>query len=343
MPPERFLIIHTAFLGDVILMLPLVQALRKAKPASMIDLLVIPRAASVLENHPDVSSVIVYDKKGKERGIGAFLRKARLLRGNRYDAVIVPHRSLRSSALAALSGSGQRIGFDISAGSFLLTSRVAYDSAAHEVDRNQSLVSALTGETLVRQLPRLYPSANDREIVDGLLEGHLPEGNGSLVAIAPGSVWNTKRWLKERFTEVVTTLVSEGHSVVLIGGREDEELCSEICVKSGVRCLNAAGKLTPLQSAELLGRAKALVSNDSAPVHMAGAMGTPVAAIFGPTVPAFGFSPLGEGNVIIERSGLSCRPCGIHGGDTCPIGTFVCMREISSEDVVATVRRIISA
>jgi heptosyltransferase-2 len=164
-----------------------------------------------------------------------------------------------------------------------------------------------------------------------------------MVAIAPGSVWNTKRWIQEHFVGLIKILVDEGYSIAVVGGAEDASLCQEIERATGnERVLNAAGRLMLLQSAELLRRCKVVVSNDSAPMHLAGAVGTPVVAIFGATVPQFGFGPTGALDEVVETLGLPCRPCSIHGGDACPIGTFVCMKQITPGQVLEKVRMIMS-
>ncbi|HEY4613438.1 MAG TPA: glycosyltransferase family 9 protein, partial [Bacteroidota bacterium] len=155
-----------------------------------------------------------------------------------------------------------------------------------------------------------------------------------LIAIAPGTIWNTKRWLKERFAALSRLLADEHYEVVLVGGKDDESLCEEIrSMSNSPKVHNAAGELSTLQSAELLRRCRLLVCNDSAPMHFAVAVGTPVVSIFGATVPEFGFAPYGKFDVVIETRGLQCRPCSKHGGDECPIKTFECMKAITEERV----------
>ncbi len=165
-------------------------------------------------------------------------------------------------------------------------------------------------------------------------------GPAKLIAIAPGSVWNTKRWLPERFAGLADALLSAGMRVAFIGGRDDLALCKEIAamVRAGDVAI-AAGAFSILQSAELIRRCETLVTNDSAPLHLAVAMRTRVVAVFGATVPAFGFDPYGERDRVFETMGLSCRPCSIHGGDVCPIRTFDCMKRISVGDVLEAVRQ----
>jgi heptosyltransferase-2 len=106
---------------------------------------------------------------------------------------------------------------------------------------------------------------------------------------------------------------------------------------SGGRAVNACSKLTLRQSAALIGRAALVVTNDSAPLHLATAMGTPVVAVFGPTVPEFGFGPLRAGDVSLGIAGLQCRPCSAHGPPACPLSHHRCMRELTVEAVLAAI------
>ncbi len=336
--PGRILVFQTAFTGDVILTLPLVQVLHTLLPDVLIDFVAVPSGAQVLANHQALNHIIVYDKKGKDKGIVAAAKLVRRLRKTKYDAALIPHRSLRSAAICCLAGIPRRIGFDTSAGRWFLTDRVKYDAKRHEIVRNLCLLHSLGYEDTAMELPRLYPSAHDAGVVDEFLDW---SGGESLVVLAPGSVWATKRWLEDRFVELARSLTHDGFAVALVGGREDVALGKRIeRAVSGEKIINAIGKLTLLQSAELIRRARILVSNDSAPMHLAVAMRTPVVAIFGATVPAFGFAPVGEHDVVVETQGLTCRPCGIHGGNTCPIKTFDCMKRIQTSDVLLKVHAI---
>jgi heptosyltransferase-2 len=131
---------------------------------------------------------------------------------------------------------------------------------------------------------------------------------------------------------------------VLVGGKDDDALCDRIRqAVGGISVVNTAGKLSPLQSADLISRCLVLVTNDTAPMHMGVAMQVPVVAIFGPTVPSFGFAPVGRADRIVETMGLKCRPCGIHGGNKCPVHTFDCMEMISVARVHNEVRAILHA
>lgn len=331
---KNIVVIQTAFIGDAVLTLPLLQVLHKKFPDSHIDIVVTPRSKDLFTNHPDIREAIAFDKRGKDRGIPGLFRMAKHLRSRSYDLALIPHRSVRSAGLAMLAGVPNRIGFNRSAGRFLFTSSVKYRSDLHEIDRNLSLLAPLGLPPVRLELPHLYPTESDQKRVDRLLielEIGSPE---RLVAIAPGTIWNTKRWLKERFASLAVNFDEAGYEVILIGGSDDESLCSSIqALGQSSRVYDASGALTLLQSAELIRRCKVLVCNDSAPMHLATAVGTPVVAIFGATVPAFGFGPTGPFDAVVETSGLKCRPCSIHGGDKCPIKTFDCMNDITHDRV----------
>ena len=340
--PGNILVVQTAFLGDVILTLPMVQILKRHFPLSAIDVLVVPRAAELLANHPAVHEAVVFDKRGKDAGVRGLARMASGLRKRRYRIAFVPHRSLRSAVVVLAAGIPQRIGFHSSAGRLFLSRIVRYDSSIHEIDRNIHLLRAVDIETKEKEFPDLYPSGDDKRKVESFLSANNGGNMRQLIGIAPGTVWNTKQWLKERFIELAGRLISSGFTPVLVGGNEDAVLCQSIAQSVSIgNIIVAAGGLTLLQSAELIRRCRVLVTNDSAPMHLAVAMRTPVVAVFGATVPEFGFAPYGQYDVVVETNGLSCRPCSIHGGDECPITTFDCMVDISSETVHDSVLQVL--
>jgi heptosyltransferase-2 len=338
----RVLLIQTAFPGDVILTLPLVQSLKRVYPATPVDVLVTPLASELLAHHPAIHEVLIYDKRGKDSGIPGFLRMVRLLRLQCYSVAFVPHRSFRSAMLARMAQIPVRIGFDKSAGRRLFTDIVHYDPSLHETGRNLSLLKNFIPPEERERFPALYPDEGDRRYVDDLLQQNGVVPGTTLIGIAPGSVWPTKRWPEAYFIDLIKLLADKTDMFVLIGGKGDIDLCGKIKNESrSPRVVSTAGECTFLQSAEVIRRCRLMVSNDSAPMHIGTAMGTPVVALFGPTVPDFGFGPLREVDTVIEVEDLSCRPCTIHGGKRCPIRTFDCMLKLSPERVVQTVRSVI--
>ncbi|MCI0698071.1 lipopolysaccharide heptosyltransferase II [candidate division KSB1 bacterium] len=337
---KKILIVQTAFIGDVILATPLAEAAQQKFPGSHIDFMAIPAAANLLEKNPFVHRVLIFDKRGNQRGLTALWKMAARLQQEHYDLALVPHRSLRSALLVWLAKIPQRIGFDRSAGAWLFTKRVLYRQK-HEVERNLDLLRALNG-TISISSPKIIWDEKDTQIVDSFCGDNTIKGRW-FCALAPGSVWATKRWPAERFAELARRLIAEtGAQIYLIGGQSDAELCARLAREIGEACINTAGKLTLRQSAALLDRCQILVSNDSAPTHLGVATRCKVITIFGPTVPAFGFAPFGDGHVVIEKN-LPCRPCSSHGSKQCPIGTHACMLEISVQEVFARVLALLNA
>ena len=245
------LVIQTAFLGDVVLTTPLLSAL--AALHGPVDIVTTPVAAPLLETHPAVRAVILYDKRGKDRGWGGVRNLARRLQGERYARAYLPHRSLRTAALAFLGGIPARIGFS-GPWSFLYTEARPKPRTGHETDR----LLALADDASRVYRPQLRPTAADEQAAAALM-------TGAFVALAPGSIWGSKRW--PYYPELAAKLASDV-GVVVVGGQDDVSLGEAIVQavrETGRQAVNACGKLTLRQSAALIGRANALVTNDSAP------------------------------------------------------------------------------
>ena len=320
-----------------------IQLLKRSLPLAQIDVVVNAGSANILKNHPAISNIITYDKRGADSGFKGMRSLARSLKEQKYELAIVPHRSIRSALLVVLSGIPRRVGFDKSAGWFLFTDSVRYEKSMHEVERNISLLASIGIRQDSKEYPELFPSEEDKKTVAQFLSEHDLHSS-QFIVVAPGTVWNTKRWPEEYFINLTKKITESDLAVALVGGISDTELCERIknaCASSKV--INSAGKLNFLQSAELIRKSKLLVSNDSAPMHLAVAMRTPVVAVFGATIPGFGFAPYGKFDRVIETLGLDCRPCAIHGGDSCPVKTFYCMKNISAEKVFAAVSDVMSS
>ena len=328
-------VIQTSFLGDTILTTPLLAQVARRGP---VDVVTTPAAASVLTGHPAVRNVIVYDKRGAHAGLFGLTTVAARLRAARYDAAFLAQGSLRSAALAYLARVPERIGFTTSAGRWLYTTRVAYRDDLHHAAR-LLLLSRPNGRepTAEETRPSLAPGSAERELVDELLRRAGVAAGERLIAVAPGSVWATKRW--PYYRELAEQLTDAGR-IVIIGGPDDSALAATI--RAAVPdAVDATGALPLLGSAELIGRSAVIVTNDSSPLHLASAMGTPTVAIFGPTVPDFGFGPLAPSSIVVGHESLTCRPCHRHGPRRCPLTHFRCMRELTADAVAARVRTLI--
>lgn len=318
----------------MVLTTPLLSRLAEADE---VDVIGTPAAIALLANHPAVRERIAYDKRGADRGIAGFWKLAMQLRRQRYDRALLAQGSARSGALAMAAGIAERIGFDSSAGRSFYTTRIPYVENEHHALR----LLRLSGESRSQPpRPQLFPGAVERDAVDALL-GTSAAGaaNGPLVALAPGSVWATKRW--PMYAQLASAL-GQRSTLVIIGSTADGELAQGIVAAAPDRVIDATGKLSLLASAELIRRCRVLVTNDSAPQHLASAMNTPTVTVFGPTVPAFGFGPLAESATTVGIDSLACRPCDRHGPVSCPLGHWKCMREVTVADVLAAIENLSS-
>src|SRR5207249_12088960 len=237
-------------------------------------------------------------------------------------------RSLRTALAAWLARIPQRVGFHDGWRS-LYTDVRPRATQGHEIDR----VLALAGLSLHDALPILHVTLADRAATEGFLREHGMRER--FVALAPGSIWGSKRW--PYYRELAERLAASV-GILVVGGPEDAGLAAEITeavARSGGQAVSGCGRLSVRQAAEAIRRAVVLVTNDSAPLHLAQAVDTPTVAIFGSTVPAFGFGPRGPRDVVVELVGLSCRPCSAHGPPVCPLGHHRCMRDIDVERVLA--------
>ncbi len=337
------LVVQTSFLGDTVLTTPLLAWLAERTGSEGIDVLVTRSSAPLLANNPAIRDVIVYDKRGADRGIRAFLTLAGRLRRARYAVAYLAQGSIRSGALAAAARIPVRIGFATSAGRRFYTERVISPEGEHHASRLLRLGTAAAGapppeRAMLR--PHLYPGATERDAVDRLL-AQLPNDERPLIALAPGSVWATKRW---PYYAALARALEPNVRMAIVGAADDTPLAREIAGALGdaSSVVDATGKLSLLASAELIGRARVIVTNDSAPLHLASAMGTPTIAIFGPTVPEFGFAPLAPRAVVAGVAGLACRPCDRHGPRRCPLGHWRCMREITVAQIADRARDLLS-
>ena len=296
------------------------------------DVVTTPVAAPLLETHPAVRRVIPYDKRGGDRGWAGLRKMAQRLRSESYARAYLPHRSLRTAALAWLARIPSRVGFS-GRWSFLYTESRPKPRTGHESDR----LLALADLAPAAYPPQIAPTAADQRIVADLLSEAGVLTHEPLVALAPGSIWGSKRW---PYYGELAALLARKTAIALVGGPDDVQLGEAVLQAirpSGRPAVNACGKLTLRQSAALISRTALLVTNDSAPLHLATAMGTPVVALFGPTLPEFGFGPMRAGDTALGMEGLPCRPCSSHGPPECPLIHHRCMRDLAPEIVLAAI------
>ncbi len=328
---QKFLLIQTAFIGDVVLATGLIEKLHFYFPNASIDFLTRKGNESLLAGHPFLNEVLVWNKqKGKIKNLWKMLR---YIRSRKYDKVINVQRFAATGLLTAFSGAGQTIGFDKNPLSFFFSIKVKHVVSAggvirHEIDRNDDLVKSFAGEKVFK--PALYPSTDDVKAT-AVYKRH------PYICIAPASVWFTKQYPVEKWVSFIK-LLPAGNQLILLGAPGDKALCDDIIWQCGdVTIANLCGRLSFLQSAALMKDAVMNYVNDSAPMHFASAVDAPVTAVYCSTIPSFGFGPLSTKSFIVQiPEPLYCRPCGLHGYKACPEGHFKCALNINDNDLVST-------
>lgn len=335
---ERILVIQTAFLGDAILTLPMIEKLHELNPGALIDVIGIPGTKEIFANSPFVNEVLVFEKRGKHKSPAGIYAFAKELKEKGYSKIFSPHRSFRTSLLVWLTQVKETYGFDTASLSFVYKYKIKYRPDYHEVRRLLEIIKPGTGDNEWKIIPRIKENKKTDEKIDDLLKGIT----GKIVAIAPGSVWETKKYPAESYSRLAKLLTEEGYSVVLLGSKEDTGLCSSIAGTSSGSIHSFAGKLTLTESVYLLKKCVLLISNDSAPTHMSLLASTPVLTVYCSTIPAFGFYPYHLNSISVSYDNLSCKPCGIHGLRKCPIGTFECASKVPPESLFEKVKSLLA-
>lgn len=336
----KILLVQLGFLGDVVLSTPVISTLKKKYPDAKITILTTPIARDLVINHPQVDSVITFDKRKKQRGFKGVFAMAKILREGDFSIVFSLHKSWRTAFLLLLARIPLRYGFSNASGAFLYSKTANRRKDDHEVLRNLALLTTIgikAEESELKMSLGLSPEsiASAKKSLENL--------NGKLlIGIAPGSVWATKRWTASGFAAVAQNLSSRGFGIVLVGGPDDLSIASEIENNCGVPILNLVGKVPLIVSSAVISQLRLLISNDSAPLHIASALQIPVVAIFCATVPEFGYTPWMVPSENVGVQDLDCRPCGRHGGNICPRGTHACQLGLAPEVVLAAVDRLLN-
>ncbi len=306
----RILIVKLSSFGDVLHALPTLEALRAAFPTAHLTWLVEAAYAPLLQNHPALDEVWPAPRlrpgsilRGGNPGLLAGL--VRRLRSSQFDLVIDLQGLLKSAVWVALARSRRKLGYDRTReGSYrVLTDRVApYDREAHAVLRYLNLAHHLGAPV---QPPRFRLGLDAEVEVGHLLPG---DARGGLVVLHPGARWPSKLWVPPAWAQLGDWLVREhGLRVVITGSAADQGLAEDILAQMQEPALSLAGRTTLPELAAVLRRARFMVTTDTGAMHLAAALETPVAALFGPTAP-WRTGPFGTGHQVV-RLGLECSPC----------------------------------
>lgn len=322
------LLVRFSSIGDLLLTTPLLRVLRARHPGAHISVVVREDMAETLLHNPRINELVTWPRDGSLQEL------ARRLRATAWTHRLDLHGSLRSLILRQLVG-GSWSGYP-----------------KHRL-RRAALIRLKRGEPLGPVAERYFEAAQGLDVVpdggppeffttreaertaDAFLAEHSLGTTRTLLAFAPGAAHFTKRWPVDRWQALVRR-VRTNADVVVVGGPADREVADAIVQAAEGSAASAAGEFSLTGTAALLKRARAVVSCDTGVLHLATAVGTPVAGMYGPTVEQFGFFPYHARATVLQRD-LDCRPCSSHGGAACPLGHHRCMREILPEEVAAAI------
>jgi len=329
---KKILIIRLGAMGDVLLTSLLLRNLKRRFPNADIDFLVKETYTSLVSSNPNVKNVIPLKVQA---GFSDLLQAGREIRNHQYDAVINLQNNFRSCFIARFSKAPNRKRYRLGRWTRFLLVKLNMNLL-----RNVKPVPLRMLDTIREWSVQddglgldLFISDKIKKHIETRLQKMGVDKKESLIAMAPGASRETKRWLQRRFVETGRYFQKKKYRIILVGGKEDQNICSFIRQKLDHRPVNLAGECSLEETAAALQQADLLITNDSGIMHMAAALGKPVAAIFGPTSEHLGFFPFRTKFMVVEKF-LKCRPCSYHGTKKCPKKHFRCMKEITTLQVV---------
>ncbi len=331
---ERVLVRGVNWVGDAVMTLPALRSIRKALPQSKISLLVKPSVAPLFENCPDIDELLLYE----ERYLGNIgkLRLANMLRKKHYDIAILLQNAFDAALITFLARIPERIGYDRDSRKIFLTKPLHYnkqDRKVHHIHYYLDLLKA-AGMDAIYSHPWLRLSLDERLAA----RARLSELKRPILGINPGATYgSSKRWLPERFSEVAGWFINETQgSTVIFGGRNEVPIAEEIYRHVPINKLMLAGKTSLRELIALISECDIFVTNDSGPMHIAYAVGTPLTAIFGSTSADL-TGPVGAGNAVV-RADIECSPCFER---RCDKDFIRCMFAVTSEEVYSRVKELL--
>lgn len=350
---------QTAFLGDLLLSIPLLKKCRELWPQHKLALVCRKGFGDFFLKTHLVDQVFEIEKGNS----GSYSKILEHLRYAKVDHLISPHESLRTALFCSQIKAKHKVGFQKAWNFLVYSKRTRRNEQLPDAMRQLSLLApedsslainisnyaqtekpfttqqngrlsaspkwaSMSLHHQILELSEIYSSLHKRFDLKGF-------DSGKAILIFPGSVWATKRWTEEGFISSGKALQKRGYQVYVMGGPGEEELSEKIAAAIP-GSVSLAGKTKIIESAQLIARAALVIGNDSASTHLAAVCETPLIAVFGPTILEFGYRPWSEDSYVVQNENLPCRPCGKHGHKVCPIKTHACMKNISAEDVLRT-------
>jgi len=338
MKTKRILIFNVNWLGDVVFSTPFIRTIKKNFPQSHIACIVPSRCREVLDTNPNVNEIIEFDERSTHKSLISKLKFARDLKGKKFDAAFLLHRSFTRGLIVWFARIPERIGYLNGKRAFLLTKNIGPQKGA--VHRAQYFLNLAhrCGLAVESGPCDFFVTEHDEEWAGGFLKGAGIDEADRLVILNPGGNWMPKRWPKENFAHLADRLMEElGVKILITGAAKDEGLAGEIADMMRNGPVIACGRTTLRQYAALAKRANLVISNDSGPLHIAFAVKRGnVIGLYGPTSPEI-TGPWPSGGIVIHKD-TGCKiPCY---EDSC--ADYKCMGAISVEEVSSAAGAVIA-
>ena len=337
---QRILVMRTDRMGDVLLNIPAIRALKQSFNSSIVAL-VSCDVKELFEDMSEIDEIILYDEQKWEKNIAERLNLFRQLRRGTFNLAVILNPTKRFHILTYLAGITWRLGYNRKYG-FLLTHKIEDKKSLgekHEVEYNLDLVRAIGADTNDRHIS-IESAKEDIQFVKGLLANYGVKDKDLLIAIHPYSSNPAKCWPRERFAYVADELFKRfGAKVLIIGGIKERGLSIKLISLARHPLINLSGKLTWRQLAAVFQKCALLISNDSGPVHIAAACNIATVVIFGRNIPGVSprrWGPWGNAHVVLHKD-PGCNPCLDR---DCPYD-FKCLTTISAEEVLAATRKLL--
>ncbi|HEX3235358.1 MAG TPA: lipopolysaccharide heptosyltransferase II [Gemmatimonadales bacterium] len=330
------LVLRFSAIGDIILMTPLLRAIRTRYPGARITVLTKRQYTPLVSDNPNVNEVFGVAPTDGVRDI------VKQIRSVHYTHLLDLQGGLRTAPIRLLargpwsSYSNQRGAREL----LIRTKRNAYPEYVPVAERYFEAARDL-GVEPDGAPPEFFLNPGEEDRAAAWLAQAGIGGERPMVSIAPGAAHATKRWPRDYWVQLIRSIVHTGADVVIVGGPDDSATGTDLAVRAGSRVASAAGDLSLQGTGAVIKRSAALISGDTGVMHMATGLDTPVVALFGPTVRQFGFFPYKARATVVERD-LGCRPCSSHGGPACPLEHHRCMREIQPEMVFTALTRALA-
>mgnify|MGYP005809448227 CR=1 FL=1 len=342
---KKILIFNPAFLGDAILVTPLLKICKDYFNSPVIHFCIRGGYEKLFEGLSFIDKIIPFYKRGKDKGIKGIISFSKYLREESYDIIICTHRSIRSILIVHLAKSQLTVGFKNATLSFLLNKKIVRDLHGHEVYRNISLLRPLMGKDydyVIKNIHSLYVAKNKEYFIKFKYFINAIKGTMKIAGIQATSNWKTKMWPLNRFADLINKLYKRNILSIIFSSPSEIDIIQEMSSFIKVPFISLAGILELDELSSAINNLDLFITNDTGPMHIAAAYKIPIIAIFGPTIPKFGFTPFGCTYNIIEDTTLKCRPCSLHGGAKCPEKHFKCMLNVSVNAVLENAIRIIN-